>query len=463
MDFDLLLKNYQSKTCIISVQKNGDDSYSDIRIAAGNKAHCDEMAAVSGKPFVPGSPYDLYFPKNLNFEDYCYRCAVKGQPLHAYVSLYAMGLWLNMFLVPLQSDRDDLGYCIYTYEVTPDPNTEAMSDLSSETSKNVLKTCVKLRTSDDFSAAMQDVVEDIRRICDSDKCCLLLTDDDTQSCHVLGDAIREGSGLRPLSEHLPEHFYHVAKHWEDMLNGSTCIIIKDEQDMQRIEERDPKWHATLVRAGIRSIVLFPLKYKEQWLGYMWAINFNTENTVKIKETLELTTFFIASEVANQQLLHKLRVLSSIDNLTGIKNRNIMNNMIDEIVKGRVKMDKPYAVVFLDLNGLKEINDTLGHSAGDNLLRSAASILQQVFCDDAIYRAGGDEFMIIAEDTTQPDMDEKIRQLRELTAGNSEVKFAVGVCCCRKGEDIRSAMHTADERMYEDKKAFYDANPEKKYR
>ena len=61
------------------------------------------------------------------------------------------------------------------------------------------------------------------------------------------------------------------------------------------------------------------------------------------------------------------------------------------------------------------------------------------------------------------MDEKIRQLRELTAGNSEVKFAVGVCCCRKGEDIRSAMHTADERMYEDKKAFYDANPEKKYR
>ncbi|MCR5199576.1 MAG: hypothetical protein K6C38_00505 [Saccharofermentans sp.] len=64
--------------------------------------------------------------------------------------------------------------------------------------------------------------------------------------------------------------------------------------------------------NIRSFVLFPLKSGEQIIGYIWTLNFNTEDTVKIKETLELTTFFIGSEIANRLLMEHLRVLISVD-------------------------------------------------------------------------------------------------------------------------------------------------------
>ena len=84
-----------------------DGGYGNIRIAAGNQAHCDEMARVMHRPFVPDSPYEQYLPQNMNFEDFCCRCAFKGEPLHTYVSLYQMGLWLNMFLLPLSSDKEN--------------------------------------------------------------------------------------------------------------------------------------------------------------------------------------------------------------------------------------------------------------------------------------------------------------------------------------------------------------------
>ena len=100
---------------------------------------------------------------------------------------------------------------------------------------------------------------------------------------------------------------------------------------------------------------------------MWSLNFNEDNTVKIKETLELTTFFIASEIANYQLLLRLEKMSTMDMLTGVKNRNKMNTMVDDIVAGSIELQLPYAVVFTDLNGLKSVNDINGHSEGDRIL------------------------------------------------------------------------------------------------
>ena len=81
MDFDKLLSGYRSKACVMSVDILPDDRYGNIRIVAGNKPHYDDMMATMHKEFVPGSPYAEYFPENKNFEDFCYRSAVLGQPL----------------------------------------------------------------------------------------------------------------------------------------------------------------------------------------------------------------------------------------------------------------------------------------------------------------------------------------------------------------------------------------------
>ncbi len=462
MFFEEILKLYKAKTCIISVDKFENGLYGNIKVVAGNQAHAEDVQMITGRPFVPGCPYEMCFPKNMNFEDFCYRSAFGGEPLHTYVSLYQMGLWLNMFMLPLESDEENTGYCIYSYEVTPEANIEKMSDVSAEASSKVLQTCIKLRGSTDFEKTMDEIICDIRGICGSEECCILLLDNEARKCRVMAEALGSDDIL-PVTGIIDDSFYDMVSNWENTLQGSTCIIIKDEHDMEKICTIDPVWGVSLKSANVSSLVLFPLKYGERILGYMWAQNFNTDNTVMIKEILELTTFFIASELNNHLLMERLKVMSSIDMLTGINNRNMMNNRIDRIVAEKDVVEVPYAVIFADLNGLKRRNDTEGHQAGDAMIRDAAKILADVFYDAEVYRAGGDEFMILAPKTDKETVEKRISQLREREEATDNVCLAIGVSLSEDEPDILKVMRLADQRMYEDKELYYKAHPDLLYR
>ena len=458
MDFDKILSHYKAKACVMSVELFPDGSYGNIRVVAGNKAHCDDMEALRHTPFVPNSPYEMCFPKNQNFEDHCFRCIQSGKPLHAYVDLYMMGLWLNMFLMPLDSDRENIGYCVYCYDVAPKADSSTMADLSAETATYVLNTCIKLRGTDNVKQTFQEVVEDIRKTCGSDHCCILLTDTENRECSIFAESTREDVKIKPMSRYV-EGFYAIAETWPETLAGSTCIIVKDERDMEKLRLANPIWGSMLDLSGVKTIVLFPLRHGGVLLGYLWAVNFNVDDVLKIKETLEVTTFLIASEISSYLLLNKLEIMSTIDSLTGVKNRNVMNNRIDQIVARR--QPTPDAVIFADLNGLKRMNDDQGHISGDKVLRAAAEILQYVFPEEDVYRAGGDEFMVLIPNITEDELSTRVAKIRTMAKLSENVRFSIGTCY---GEpDVRRAMHIADEQMYSDKNSFYAEHPELKYR
>lgn len=462
MSFEELLKHYKTKTCILSIEKIDEKHYGNIRVVAGNQAHYDDILHITGHPFVPGCPYEMCFPKNLNFEDFCYRCAIGGEPMHSYVSLYQMGLWLNMFMIPLISDEENTGYCIYSYDVTPQANTEKMSDVSADAASSVLETCIKLHGASDFKKAINEVIADIRDVCSADECCILYLDEDTRKCTCLAESRKEDAPYS-IDDFLNDEFYYIAKKWEYTLQGSTCIIIKDEHDREEIRNRDPEWYAGMEAGEIESLVLFPLKQGDMIIGYIWALNFDTENVVKIKETLELTTFFVASEIANNFLMERLRTMSSIDLLTGIMNRNIMNNRVDRVIAGKDVLETPYAIIFTDLNGLKRLNDTEGHQTGDEALKEAAHILSDVFYDGEVYRVGGDEFMVIACNMDPDTVNKRVKDLVDKANKSESVRFAVGVSLSEDEPDILKAMRVADKRMYEDKKRYYEEHPDRIYR
>lgn len=462
-DFAQILKHYKTKTCILSVSKNPDGTYGNIRVVEGNKAHYEDIAGITGHPFEPGCPYEMCFPKDMNFEDFTIRCAIGGQPMHTYVNLYQMGLWLNLFMIPFESDDEDTGYCIYSYDVAPRADEEKMTDLSVETYSKVLQTCVKLRGTEEFSKVINEVVDDLRVMCESDHCAIMIFDHEKEQCSALAESLNEGSELEPMQKYLNRDFYKMAENWENTLAGSTCVIIKNEQDMEELKRRDPVWHDALKGAGINSVVLFPLKHGEELLGYIWALNFNSDNTVKIKEMLELTTYFVASEVANHLLVKRMEILSTIDLLTGTMNRNTMNNRIDDIISGKTRLREPFAVVFTDLNGLKMVNDTRGHNNGDNMIKDAANIISDVFLDSEIYRAGGDEFMVIAENITPKELSLKITELQFRSSKSDNVRLAIGAVSSVDEPDIISAMRIADQFMYADKDKYYKAHPELRYR
>ena len=146
---------------------------------------------------------------------------------------------------------------------------------------------------------------------------------------------------------------------------------------------------------------------------------------------------------------------------GVMNRNEMNNRVDEIAGNAELSDKSVGIIFIDLNGLKRTNDERGHLAGDILLKEAASILKNLFGQDEIYRAGGDEFMVLSFATTEEALNKKIGELRKQVELSDTVSFAIGSFFDANSNNILSAMTKADKRMYDDKELYYAEHPEKK--
>ena len=467
MDLQEYVDHFDSMTCIMSVEKNPDGSVGKICIEVGNKAYLstfeksDESQATmnDGNGFTPGLEYTQYLPRDLNFEHFIVASAVEKKPMHAYIHPERFPIWFNIFSLPLNIDDPDKYYCTYTQELSSEANTEQMTNLSAKTTSQVLQTCIKLRSSTNFLKTMDEIIHDIRVTCEASYCCVMLTDFKEKTCRLLSEDIAVGVPQRSLKNFLDDSFINYAKSWLETIDGSNCLVIRNDEDMNEVKLRNPNWYRSLKSAEVNSIVLFPLQYNGETVGFIWATNFDTKDTDHIKETLELTTCFIASEIANYQLLQRLEMLSSTDLLTGVLNRNAMNNRVLRMVSGRERAPQSIGIVFADLNGLKPINDNEGHNAGDCLLKEAALILKLSFEGCEIYRAGGDEFVIVALDKPKNELEKIVEKIRQDSSKPENVSFAIGFYYDDKGGDIRAAMREADALMYEDKKQYYDRFPE----
>lgn len=460
MDFQNVADSIAAMACIVSVEEKPDGSCGDVRIVTGNKSYIDTIEhpmqdlEMLTKKFVPNSLYTEYLTRDLNFEDFCFRAAVNKKCLHSYAHPDRYDIWFNMTFMPLGPDDGNIHYCAYIMEINFEANSERISNISGDIAAAVLETAIRLREAKDFRSALKDTVGDIRRLCDAEYCGMLLVDSENECCELLGEDYAEGSDLRPDDDYLGKDFYPVASTWKDTIAGSNCLVAKNDADMEVVKERNPLWYGSLKDAGVKTIALFPLKGPDEEIGYMWAVNFDEDRSAQIKEILELTTFVLGSETSSYMMVNKLRELSSKDMLTGIMNRNEMNNYVDALSGLPEKAVKPAGVIFADLNGLKRINDSKGHEAGDVLLRNASSALREIFDAEHIFRAGGDEFVVILTGISGEELEKKVRGLRTAQTHYPDLSFAIGCGYTSDCREVRRALADADKRMYEDKRRHY---------
>lgn len=459
MDLQEIVDSYDMAAIVMSVEDKGNDLYGDIRIVRANAAY---------RKIQPGDYHDnmLYsemIPPEPKFEDFCYRCAVKKQYLHSYVETKSLNVWSNTSYLPLSKslDKGNLHYFLFTIEFTEHPEYEKMSDVSIDSAAFIIKTCLKLRGSFDFCTSMNEVISDIQKKTDSFCSAIILIDSENQKSSLLCSKFRNDSASFKDFEKVLTN--EVIMSWEKMVEMHDNIMIKDEADMQKYEKINPVWVKSLRAGHVESVILVPFVHMKKNMGYLFVTNFNVERLIEIKEIIELTAFFLNSEIASNNMMERLELMSNMDLLTGLRNRNSMNYRVDLSVSGEKKIAEPYGVIFADLNGLKRANDAGGHSAGDVLLKNAAALLRDIFERYEVYRAGGDEFVVIVPECQEKEFDSLVCELRSKTGFGSDITFATGSYWDEKGGDVRVAMHLADEAMYADKKRFYEAHPELKSR
>lgn len=158
---------------------------------------------------------------------------------------------------------------------------------------------------------------------------------------------------------------------------------------------------------------------------------------------------------------KLNVLSCTDTLTNLGNRMHFDERLNEIMAYANRYRQPFALLFIDIDHFKEINDQLGHYAGDLLLREVANRLRSCLrASDFIARIGGDEFAVIIPHIDHPNTVETLaKKIKNMAAVpyliNSKtltVTFSIGVACYPEaGKDCCSFLVNADSAMYSVKK------------
>ena len=152
---------------------------------------------------------------------------------------------------------------------------------------------------------------------------------------------------------------------------------------------------------------------------------------------------LVAAVATRQL-ERLERTAMIDPLTGVGNRRAMDRELPAAVAHAARHSSRVAVAMMDLDGLKRINDSEGHAAGDDVLRTmGATLAANARAGDSVFRIGGDEFLIVARDSSFADVEHLLDRVRQQAPS-----FSAGIAALPEdGEDVATLLRVADGRLY----------------
>ena len=199
--------------------------------------------------------------------------------------------------------------------------------------------------------------------------------------------------------------------------------------------------------------LFALRKKEE-----------TEKAKKTRENIDkLKKKIIETEKDARQMAKKVvyfQKAATKDGLTGLFNRSAFDIRIDDALKMFSQQGEPVSLILFDIDNFKWINDTLGHVAGDKVLKIVADCLKNAFRkNDFIARYGGDEFAIVVEKLDPDIAKRKIADFREdlkkkrffsHQVGDVDVTVSAGMAFSDQGDSAEDLIHRADENMYKSK-------------
>lgn len=247
------------------------------------------------------------------------------------------------------------------------------------------------------------------------------------------------------------------------------LVSPDIGDDERIE---PSVRQHLVRDGFRSAAVIPISAHGETLGII-ALAFRTPFPLNraALETLGTVGTTVSLAISNVRHIEGLRYQALHDPLTGLLNRTALHNDCKDAIETACSQQGHLALMLLDLDRFKEVNDTLGHKVGDDLLRHIGPRVQQALRQHAsgTYRLGGDEFAVLLRDIDSADtaldaaraVVDAIRQPFPAAGISLEIGGSIGVAIYPdNGEDSHALLRCADVAMYAAK---HSAVPITRYR
>ena len=262
-------------------------------------------------------------------------------------------------------------------------------------------------------------------------------------------------GVSEEKENLQDVPAEVCANWYQDFSEGKITIIKDLED---IKNQNQLLYEVLKVQNISSIVTVPLFEDGVPIGFYGVDNPPADMLDYTVNLLQMMGYFVLALLRQRNLQKELLYMSYNDDLTKVGNRRFFADTIQKMTD-----EDAVGFVYCDVTGLKRLNDSEGHQAGDKLLLQVTSILKEVFSKEQIFRLGGDEFVVLfrssdydlfQDKVLQIMFQHKILQLRELSI-QRQVNLAIGSSWVQNpGNKLIELLSEAEEKMYQDKAEFY---------
>ena len=309
---------------------------------------------------------------------------------------------------------------------------------------DTLVNCITILTEEkDINKAINKLLEVLNVYFDGDRAYLFEFDYEKQTTSNSYEFAAEG--VTPQIDVLQDIPLSVIDTWIKMFKETGTFYISS---LGKDVDKESDTYRILEMQEIESLIAVPLVKNNEIIGFLGIDN--PKVNYGDLTLLSSATFFILDSIDRRESHAMLERLSFEDALTGVFNRNKFNHDV-----GKLKEEAAFniGIAYLDLNGLKDINDTMGHKAGDEFIRKAANEINIIFTNRT-YRIGGDEFVVIdtelSEDCFERNISSVIANLKD-----EGISVSVGVSRVYEGDSIEESLSRADKMMYQNKSQFYN--------
>ena len=188
--------------------------------------------------------------------------------------------------------------------------------------------------------------------------------------------------------------------------------------------------------------------KKRFVGVLGVVNM--DKVWKNADYIENVAGTFSLAVNNISSYQSLREMGIIDSLTGLLNRNCFEQTIENLDKNEYRN---VACVYIDANGLHNINNRFGHEAGDNMLKAVAQALQSKFGSDKTYRIGGDEFVAFTFGDSEKQIEENIESIKN-DIEKQGYSISYGVSFSEVSTNAERFIKQAERNMLDNKYSYY---------